>query len=82
MRNGKSYCWQHDPERLQRIAGEKWERRKGHIARVETEADARIERRRLLEASGVDNLSNADLQTIIALGGVQALIARGRVEAD
>lgn len=82
VRDGKPYCWQHDPERLSQLAKERWERCKAEIARVEQEQDARIERRRLEAAAGADNLTNDDLQTLIRLGGIRALIAKASIQGD
>lgn len=77
-RDGKWYCWQHDPERLARLAKERWEERKRHTAEVERKADESAARRRLLIDAGLDDISNVDLQTIISLGGIQAMIQAGR----
>jgi hypothetical protein len=75
-RDGKWFCWQHDPERLKRLAAERWAKRKEEIARTESEQDARIHRRRLLERAGIDNPSDDLLERIIALGGIQNMVAR------
>jgi hypothetical protein len=76
VRDGKPYCWQHDPERLQKLAKERWELRKQEIAKVEADQDARIVRRKLEEAAGVDKLTNDTLGIIIRLGGIQQMIAK------
>jgi hypothetical protein len=45
-RDGKSYCWQHDPERLRRKYEQEWAERKAELEQMEKEADARVEQRR------------------------------------
>jgi len=73
-RDGKPYCWQHDPERKRKEAQKKWEERKWEMRQLEEKIDAEIERKRLLKASGVSALTNEQLVTIIEAGGVIELI--------
>jgi hypothetical protein len=73
-RDGKLYCWQHDPEKLRKEAAERWEQRKKEIAEIERKQDERITRRKLEEQSGVNKLTNEDLEKIIKFGGIYKLI--------
>ncbi len=76
-RDGRVYCWQHDPgdpeenkaKRMRKYAEEEAQDRA-----IEEAYKARRERQQLLELSGVDKLTNEDLQTIISHGGIQSLI--------
>lgn len=73
-RDGKWYCWQHDPERLAQLAKEKQEEREKRYAKMERKNDERIERHRLLVAAGLEEVSNDLLRDIIHLGGIDAMI--------
>lgn len=75
-RDGKYYCWQHDPVRLTEISEKKRQERIASYARKEAEQDARVERLLLEKESGIDTLSGDDLKTIIALGGIRVMIAK------
>lgn len=75
-RDGKPYCWQHDPEREDKIRGEKWEKRKQEIAAMEDKADKNIQTRILKERAGLGAPTDELLQTIIDLGGIREMIAR------
>jgi hypothetical protein len=76
VRNGKPYCWQHDPEKISAARAAAWEARKVEIARIEAESDARIARRKLERAAGVENVTDAELQAIVALGGIRVMIEK------
>ena len=78
VRDGKPYCWQHDPARRSRAAKERQAAAVARTARIEAEQDARIERRQLENQSGVDSLSNDDLRVIIAIGGIRSMIDKHR----
>jgi hypothetical protein len=75
VREGVDYCWQHDPERLSRVVKENRQKRKVEMAERETKVDAEIHQRQLRRQAGVDALSEADLLTIIRLGGILSMIA-------
>lgn len=77
-RDGKSYCWQHDPVRLKQKADKAWAARKIEIANMEARADAAIARRILIEKAGLKELSEATLQEIISLGGLDAILNKIR----
>lgn len=74
IRDGKPYCWMHDPDRVARIASENWEKRKLEIKAIEDSHDARIKRRVLEQATGIDKLTDDDLRNIIDLGGIRRMI--------
>ncbi len=74
--DGKCYCWQHDPQRLSRIAAEKRAERMAHHKRIEGEIDAKHKRQRLLAESGIAALTDDDLASIIVLGGIKEMMAK------
>jgi hypothetical protein len=76
VRDGKHYCWQHDPVRISRIAlGQR-------IALIERERkqqeefDAKWARRDLETAAQVDKLTDDELRTIVSFGGVREMIKK------
>ena len=73
-REGKWYCWQHDPDRLDREARERNEQRKRELAELEAKHEARLARRILEETAGTNNLTDDDLRRIIELGGIRKLL--------
>ncbi len=73
-RGGKCYCWQHDPERLTRIARERQAERFAAQERSQAEFDAQYKRNQLIANAGVDNLTEDELKAIAALGGIRAMI--------
>lgn len=74
VHDGKPYCWQHDPVRMRRKAAESWAKRKAEMARIEAEQDARIARRKLVEAAGLSDLTDDELRAIAARGGIRAML--------
>jgi hypothetical protein len=69
-RSGKVYCRQHDPgdpEENRRRRMEKWTREE---ARLETEGRHLC----LLRDSGVESLTDQDLERIVAAGGIKAFL--------
>lgn len=76
VRDGKDYCWQHDPERRKAKAKQEKEARRAKEARDDAEFEVALRRRKLMIAAGVDNLSDTDLQVIANLGGIRAMLAR------
>lgn len=74
VRDGKHYCWQHDPERLEAIRAEAYAKRRAETVKRDNRIEAEAERRCLLRDSGVNKLSDDDLRTIIALGGIHAVL--------
>jgi hypothetical protein len=74
VHDGKPYCWQHDPERLQKIAREKWEARKAEMARDDAEFERKLARRKLVEEAGTGDLSDDDLREIIGHGGIRNIL--------
>jgi hypothetical protein len=77
-RDGKGYCWQHDPERRKAAADAAWEVRKAAMAVEEAKAKARYRRRELERHAGIVGLSDADLETLVSVGGVFPIIERAR----
>lgn len=73
-RDGKMYCWQHDPVRKREKARKLWQEMREKLAALEAKIDADIKRKHLLTKSGVKDLTNDQLQKIISLGGISALI--------
>lgn len=74
VRDGKWYCKQHDPEALTAKARKDWAQRRAWIASVESQQDARIARRQLLTAAGLDNPSDDLLRLIADLGGIETVL--------
>ena len=84
-RDGKRYCWQHDPVRLRELSAKRLAQHK----EMEAEIEARFlrdedQRRRneLLRLSGVRDLTNQDLEQIIAAGGIWAFLPWRPRETD
>jgi hypothetical protein len=76
VRDGKPYCWQHDPERLGREQRKRAAAcRERHLER-EAKADAAVERRVLERRAGIDDLTNSDLEVIVDAGGIRAILER------
>jgi len=74
VRDGKHYCWQHDPVRLQEIALEQRRQSAERTRKIEEKHDTCIQRRRLEEDSGVSSLTNEDLEKIIQMGGMSKIL--------
>lgn len=72
--DGKFYCWQHEPVRVEKLAQKRAKDAKERFARMEREADARIERKVLEEKAGVIDLTDGELREIIAFGGVRGML--------
>lgn len=77
VRDGVHYCWQHDPERLEKQRKLQWEQRKAELARLEAKIDKDQERRILLKKAGLDVVTNEQLHKIIELGGITKIIETG-----
>lgn len=73
-RDGKQYCWQHDPVRRREKARKKWEEHKARIREIEAGFDAMIERKKRMQAAGLTAVSNEQLDLIISHGGISALL--------
>lgn len=72
-RNGKRYCWRHDPERL---AEEARKRREAERARV-ADLERKLDRRDLESEAGFSKLSrftDEQLKKIIAAGGIDTVL--------
>lgn len=81
-RNGKWYCWQHDPDRL---AEQAKERRDAWRAKMQKEDDAfaaRRSRRDLEARAGIKDLTDAELEKLAALGGVRNLLRAREAKAE
>jgi hypothetical protein len=76
VRDGKPYCWQHDPERLRRKADEENKKRKAWYADLDRKEDERIARAKLLKAAGLEQPSNELLREIVDLGGIRTILDR------
>lgn len=74
FRDGKPYCWQHDPERLIAQSNEARAARLARYLAEDAAFEAKLKRRDLERRSGVDDLTDQDLERIIAAGGIRALI--------
>jgi hypothetical protein len=73
-REGKWFCWQHDPERLERIREAEWEIRRAARSAEETARDVRWTREQLERKSGIRDLTNPELEQIIQEGGIRAIL--------
>lgn len=82
IRDGKHYCWQHDPERRRSIAKKKREELAIRLAKKEEEHERYMKRRELLSKSGVDSLADSELETIISLGGIREVLRRMKNESS
>lgn len=74
VRDGKHYCWTHDPERLEREALEKRKQRREELKRQEEIFELKLKRRLLVEQAGTRDLTNAELALIVELGGIRAML--------
>ena len=80
-REGKFWCWQHDPVRLEKERQERYRAgRKEHEER-EARVAAHFNRARLEEAAGVRDLSDDTLRDIVRLGGLEAIIKKAALKA-
>jgi hypothetical protein len=77
-RDGKGYCWQHDPVRIKEAADRAWAARKAEMAAADAKAEARRRRRDLERRAGIVDLSDADLEVLVSVGGVSPIIERAR----
>lgn len=73
-RDGKPYCWQHDPDRIRAKARQRNQELADRHRMLEAKFDAEIERKKLLKASGIHDATDDQLRQIIALGGIAALL--------
>jgi hypothetical protein len=76
VRDGKAYCWQHDPERISRLRQERNKRWDAEWKAKEAAWDAADARRVLEIAAGMDKLTDDELRTIAALGGIREMLRR------
>jgi hypothetical protein len=79
-KDGKWYCWQHNPEyeaKKNKELREKWDREAAE--RTKRWADE-AERKRLLDESGVARLDVFELRWIIAAGGIHAIMAASGIK--
>jgi len=66
---GKWYCWQHDPERVERLqkeAEEKWEH--------ESQASTEKFQRRHLEQDVCAGATDEELESILGVGGLRGML--------
>ena len=73
IRDGKHYCWMHDPTRLDIQRGAKAKAERERKTRIEAEYEARAKRRKLLRDSGVEYLTDEELQRIIEHHGMKGI---------
>lgn len=78
-RDGKPFCWQHDPERRRKKAEADWERRKAEIEADDEEFERKLARRELEAAAGVDRdsvglMTDDQLRDMAAAGGLKAVL--------
>lgn len=76
VRDGKPYCWQHDPERLAAKASEARAERLARYQAEEAAAEAKFNRSHLERQSGIRDLSDQDLERIIAAGGIRRILKK------
>jgi hypothetical protein len=81
-RDGVDYCWQHDPVRLAAQRHERWLKRKDEIKAEEARFEAKFRREDLIRKSGVQDLTDQDLQQIVAAGGIWAFLPWRPGETD
>jgi hypothetical protein len=74
VRDSKHFCWQHDPDRLTKLARAAREKSMEKMAAREAENDARIKRHKLVEAAQAGDLTDDELERIGALGGVRRML--------
>jgi hypothetical protein len=77
-RDGKGYCWQHDPVRRKEESDAALEARKAVVAANEAKAKARYRHRELERCAGIVGLSDEDLEILASIGGVFPIIERAR----
>lgn len=75
-RDGKHYCWQHDPKRHMDERAKRWQIRKAELLERERKLEAKFARLDLEREAGVNDLSDDTLRDIVALGGIQAMIGK------
>ena len=73
-RDGKFFCWQHDPERVRAEREARCAKRKEEARKREAEREARWTRDDLMRDSGVSKLTNEELKHIIDCGGIQNIL--------
>lgn len=71
-RDGKRYCYQHDPERMSEKRAERAAKSRAEVAARE----ARLDRQELERDAGISALTDDDLRAIIAAGGIRAMLAK------
>lgn len=74
VRDDKYYCWRHDPVRLKKRVDEEQEKRREKQEEDNKLYETKITRKKLLESSGVDKLTNDRLELIIKLGGIEDVL--------
>lgn len=74
-RNGKQYCWQHDPERIEQLRQKRQQQRRLESEKAAKLAEARYHRNDLLDKAGVSGISNETLELIVKHGGIQKMLA-------
>jgi hypothetical protein len=78
-RDGKFYCWQHDPGTPEQAKADRMKRWAEQQAEEE-EYERRAHTRKLTERAGLDKLTDADLEAIIRLGGIRMMIDLAEAE--
>lgn len=73
-RDGKSYCWQHDPERLTAKRKERGRALAERAKKQDEELTRKYKRMALLEKAGITKLTDEDIENIIEYGGIHELI--------
>lgn len=75
-RDGRPFCWQHDPVRLEEDRKAGYAANMERLRREEAEREARFVRQDLLRDSGIRDASDDDLRKLVALGGLSAVLAK------
>lgn len=73
-RDGQWYCFQHDPERVERLRLERQAAEKAKWDEFHRKDELRVAHNKLLDASGVKGLTDDDLVRIAAAGGMEKLL--------
>lgn len=73
-RDGKRYCWRHDPVRIAETAAKARAERLARYKAEEARWEAQERRADLRRNSGIDTLTDQDLQQIMAAGGIWAFL--------
>ena len=84
-RDGKHYCWQHDPVRISKECEEAKLARLARYAQEEKEEQeylARKAKEKLMKQAGIYDLTVDDLHQIIQLGGINKLLMEVFCEKD